>query len=181
MNPEDGGFAVKNYIENPVQTDGDKCDDTNISDNDSGCAIESRNVSPQIESVEDINVADAIDLHEEEESRYSSVKSKDKIGDPIGSDTDTSEASDDGIVVLPKPLKLEPEVIDLDNVTSPLSLTGEESDSSSTDSDIDIIEDSRSTKLQINPDFGSESEFYKSVWSVLLINVVGLWGRMKGL
>jgi len=163
MNPEDGGFAVKNYIEDPVKKDGVKCDDSNISDNDSGCAIESRNVSPQIESVEDINVADAIDLHEEEESRYSSVKSKDKIGDPIGSDTDTSEASDDGIVVLPKPLKLEPEVIDLDNVTSPLSLTGEESDSSSTDSDIDIIEDSRSTKLQINPFFQPGSSHKKEV------------------
>ena len=80
MNPEDGGFAVKNYIENPVQKDGDKCDGSNISDNDSGCAIESRNVSPQIESVEDDNAASTIDLDEEEESRYSSIKSKDKIG-----------------------------------------------------------------------------------------------------
>lgn len=130
---------------------GDDCSDV-----DSGCG-ESRAITPFVDSIDidsedeekivDEKLKDEEDfdvengkLLSEEESRYSSVKSKQVESQVISSDSDSDDSEDDGIVVIPKPLKPEPELICLDSSSPPLSISSDAAEDSSSDDDENIQE-----------------------------------------
>merc|ERR1719319_1425419 len=160
----DSSFSVKSYVDsgleapNEVTIDDEVVkDEDNCSDVDSGCG-ESRAITPFVDSIESEDEEGEADAEKKdfvetgklntstEKSRYSSVRSKRvEESQVISSDSDSE---DDGIVVLPKPLKPEPEVICLDSSSPPLSISGDGSEDSSSDDDDNI---------QVNPFFDPQN------------------------